>query len=138
MNFIDIEYQNGQMRINPDKFFPCKQKEMKIVLKTIDLVLYDQWKIRDRIASYLRGAIEREKQALEKPQAELLDLQKTRERQIEIEKKLIESGEENPYIPGEYATKTEIKDKEKEVKKIEKQLAAYEKNLNRVEKEILK
>lgn len=138
MTFINIEYQNGQMRINHDKFFPCKQKEMKIVLKTIDLVLYDQWKIRDRIASYLRGAIEREKQALEKPQAELLDLQKMRERQMEIEKKLIESGEENLYIPGEYATKTEIKDKEKEVKKIEKRLAAYEKNLNLVGKEILK
>lgn len=57
---------------------------------------------------------------------------------MEIEKKLLESGEENPYIPGEYATKTEIKDKEKEVKKIEKRLAAYEKNLNLVEKEILK
>lgn len=138
MTFINIEYQNGQMRINPDKFFPCKQKEMKIVLKTIDLVLYDQWKIRDRIASYLRGAIEREKQALEKSQAELLDLQKMRGRQMEIEKKLIESGEENPYFPGEYATKTEIKDKEKEVKKIEKRLAAYEKNLNLVGKEILK
>lgn len=138
MEYIDINYQNGQMRINPDKFFPCKQKELKIVLKTIDMVLYDQWKVRDRIANYLRGAVEREKQALEKPQAELLELQKMRERQMEIEKKLLESGEENPYIPGEYATKLEIKDKEKEVKKIEKRLTAYEKNLNLVEKEILK
>lgn len=128
MDILNVTWDQGQMQIIPDKFFPCSKKELKKLLSITSLDWEHEKEIKENLRVYFQEK-KVEHEAAKKESAR----QHLEYRQKEADAKEIVTTKKHPN--GVPLSKDELKEEKKKLKEYKMYAGIHLSNYKKHEKE---